>query len=55
MSTDDVARWRGVKTDAMHPVNREEYQRVLAKIEEHGLGSLSGEERAFLDRFAAPT
>lgn len=52
VSTDDVARWRGVKTDAMHPVNREEYTRVLAKIESEGLTSLSGDERAFLDRFA---
>ena len=55
VTSDDLERWRGVKTDAMHPVNREEFQRVLAKVEEHGLGSLSGEERAFLDRFAAPT
>jgi len=55
VSNDDVTRWRGVKTDAMHPVNREEYQRVLAKLDAQGLGSLSGEERAFLDRFAAPT
>lgn len=52
VSADDVARWRGVKFDAMHPVNREEYQRVLAKIEALGPGSISGEERTFLDRFA---
>lgn len=52
VSADDVARWRGVQIDAMHPVNREEYQRVMAKIEAEGLGSISGEERAFLDRFA---
>jgi membrane associated rhomboid family serine protease len=54
VSDDDLARWRLVSTDAMHPVNREEYQRVLAKVEAQGLASLSGEERAFLDRFAAP-
>lgn len=53
VTPNDVVRWRGVKTDAMHPVNREEYDRVLAKIEAQGLGSLSGEERAFLDRFAS--
>jgi len=55
VSSDDLTRWRGVSTTEMHPVNREEYQRVLAKIEAEGLASLSGEERAFLDRFAAPT
>lgn len=51
-SADDVARWRGIQTDAMHPVNREEYQRVLSKLDAQGPGSLSVEERAFLDRFA---
>lgn len=51
-SADDLARWRGAPVDAMHPVNREEYQRVLSKIEAEGAGSLSGDERAFLDRFA---
>ena len=52
VSNTDVERWRGVSLDAMHPVNREEFQRVLGKIETQGLGSLTGEERAFLDRFA---
>jgi membrane associated rhomboid family serine protease len=52
LSTQDVTRWRAVKLDALHPVNREEYERVLAKIDAQGLGSLTGEERAFLDRFA---
>lgn len=48
----DVARWRGVRLDDLHPVNREEFERVLAKIDSEGLASLSGDERAFLDRFA---
>lgn len=51
-STEDIARWRGIKADAMHPVNREEFLRVMEKLEAQGLGSLSGDERAFLDRFA---
>ena len=51
VSSTDVERWRGVQLDGLHPVNREEYQRVLTKIEKQGLGSLTGEERAFLDRF----
>jgi membrane associated rhomboid family serine protease len=51
-SADDVARWRGVQVDAMHPVNREEYQRVISKLDEQGPGGLTVEERAFLDRFA---
>lgn len=52
VSTSDITRWRAVKLDDMHPVNREEYERVLAKIEAEGLASLTGDERAFLDRFA---
>jgi membrane associated rhomboid family serine protease len=52
VSTTDLERWRGVSLDGMHPVNREEFVRVLAKIDTQGLASLTGEERAFLDRFA---
>ena len=52
VSADDVARWRDIKAEALHPVNREEYLRVLAKIDTDGLGSLSADERAFLNRFA---
>jgi membrane associated rhomboid family serine protease len=53
IGTADVERWRKVDRGAMHPVNREEFERVLAKIESHGVASITGDERAFLDRFAA--
>jgi hypothetical protein len=36
----------------MHPVNREELDRVFAKIEDNGISSLTPDERAFLDRFS---
>jgi hypothetical protein len=36
----------------MHPVNREELDRVMAKIENDGVDSLSPDEREFLDRFS---
>jgi membrane associated rhomboid family serine protease len=52
VTDDDVARWRGVPLEAMHPINREEFERVLKKIDQQGLGSLTGDERAFLDRLA---
>ena len=48
----DLERWRRINRDAMHPVNREEWDRVMAKIEANGLGSLAPDERAFLDRFS---
>lgn len=47
----DVERWRRIDREALHPVNREELDRVLAKIETGGVGSLSVDERAFLNRF----
>jgi membrane associated rhomboid family serine protease len=52
VTMNDVERWRGVQLDALHPVNREEFERVLAKIDRDGVTSLTGDERAFLDRFA---
>lgn len=35
----------------VHPVNREEIERLLAKMKEHGLESLSPSERLFLSNF----
>jgi membrane associated rhomboid family serine protease len=52
VSDADVARWRGLSLETLHPVNREEYERVLKKLESEGSASLTGDERAFLDRFA---
>jgi membrane associated rhomboid family serine protease len=50
---DDLERWRKVRPDTLHPVNREEYERVMAKVEVTGAASLTPDERAFLDRFSA--
>jgi membrane associated rhomboid family serine protease len=49
----DVARWKRIQPEALHPVNREEYERVMAKVELAGTASLTPDERAFLDRFSA--
>jgi membrane associated rhomboid family serine protease len=46
-------RWKRIPLDQLHPVNREEVERVLAKLDGLGAGSLTPEERAFLDRFSA--
>jgi hypothetical protein len=42
-----------VNPEALHPVNREEYERVMAKVQLTGAASLTPDERAFLDRFSA--
>jgi membrane associated rhomboid family serine protease len=52
-STADLDRWRRVPLETLHPVNREEYERVMAKVEMAGVASLTPDERAFLDRFSA--
>ncbi|MGH7700466.1 MAG: rhomboid family intramembrane serine protease [Gemmatimonadales bacterium] len=46
-----VGRWKSINREALHPVNREEFDRVMAKIDDGGVGSLTAEERLFLDRF----
>ncbi|HWR98751.1 MAG TPA: rhomboid family intramembrane serine protease [Candidatus Methanoperedens sp.] len=48
----DLERWRRANREAMHPLNRAEFDRVMAKLEAGGPGSLTSEERAFLNRFA---
>ena len=49
----DLERWSQIPREKMHPVNRNELDRVLAKISEDGAGSLTPDEKAFLDRFSA--
>ena len=51
-SVADLERWRRIRPDTLHPVNREEYERVMAKVERAGAASLTRDERAFLDRFS---
>jgi membrane associated rhomboid family serine protease len=46
-------RWRRIKRDGLHEVNRDELDRILDKISAAGIGSLTAGEREFLDRFSA--
>jgi membrane associated rhomboid family serine protease len=48
----DIERWSQIDPVAMHPVNREEYQRIRAKIAVQGVDALTQQERLFLDRFS---
>ena len=50
----DLARWAMIPREHLHPLNREEVERIFAKIETNGVKSLTREERASLDRFAPP-
>ena len=49
---DAVERWKQIALDRLHPVNRGEVERVLAKLAAGGPGSLTAEERQLLDRFS---
>ena len=51
-SATDLVRWDGIDRDAIHPLNRDEVDRLMEKIKTVGLGSLTSDERAFLDRFS---
>jgi membrane associated rhomboid family serine protease len=48
-----VARWRRIRRESLHEVNRSELDRVLDKVSATGVGSLTPAEREFLERFAA--
>ena len=50
----DVGRWKTVDLSRLHPVNREEYERVMAKLQADGLGGLSPGDIEFLERFSRP-
>ena len=49
---DPLKRWREIRLDDLHPINRDEVVRLLKKAQQHGTRSLTNEERATLDRFA---
>ncbi len=49
----DVERWKRIQPETLHPVNREELERVMTKVAVAGTVSLTPDERAFLDRFSA--
>ena len=51
--TADLDRWRRIRREDIHPLNREELDRILDKIGTEGIGSLTADERSFLERFSA--
>ncbi len=47
----DVEKWRKIRREDLHPINRDELDRILDKIGATGVESLTQDERAFLERF----
>lgn len=53
VSPETVKRWREINAGAMHAVNREEFQRIMAKLDTGGPDTLTPEEISFLERFSS--
>ncbi|HMJ55773.1 MAG TPA: rhomboid family intramembrane serine protease [Polyangiaceae bacterium] len=51
-SRDDLDRWAKIRREKMHEVNREEFDRIMEKIGKEGVGSVTPQERLFLDNFS---
>lgn len=50
--THRLDRWKRIRGEDLHPLNREELNRILDKISASGIDSLNQSERNFLDRFS---
>lgn len=48
----DTSRWKNIRREDLHEVNRAEYDRIMEKLERNGVGSLTENEVAFMDRFS---
>ncbi|MEJ2503633.1 MAG: rhomboid family intramembrane serine protease [Gemmatimonadota bacterium] len=48
----DEKRWSEIRVESLHEINRLEVERIRSKIEEDGAGSLTPDERAFMNRMA---
>ena len=52
-TTADLDRWNTIRTENLHPVNRQELERLRQKIATGGASLLTPDERAFLDRMSS--
>lgn len=48
-----LARWKRIRREELHEVNRAELDRILDQISAQGIGSLTQSDREFLERFSA--
>jgi membrane associated rhomboid family serine protease len=51
-SSSDSEQWAKIRLEELHPVNREEVERLLRKSAASGIASLTSDERAVLNRFS---
>ncbi len=48
----DEKHWESIQVERLHEINRSEVERIQAKIRDKGPGSLTPDERAFMNRMA---
>jgi membrane associated rhomboid family serine protease len=53
-NSESLRRWKTIRIEELHELNREEVERLLAKAQTSGVGALTPEERSMLDRFSTP-
>lgn len=51
---EDRERWGAIEVERLHPLNREEVERLLHRIDEEGVQALSSKDRRFLDNMTLP-
>jgi hypothetical protein len=49
---EDEEWWRRIELERLHELNREYVERLLRQIDTSGVGTLSKDERAFMERMA---
>lgn len=45
-------RWENIRFEELHEINRHEVERIRRKVQDQGAGSLTPDERAFMNRMA---
>jgi hypothetical protein len=51
---EDRDRWERIDAHALHPLNRDEVERLLDLVDREGVRALTAGERRFLDNMALP-
>lgn len=51
---EDRDRWGHINVRKLHPLNRDEVERLLEVVDEEGIDALSSKDRLFLDNMTIP-
>ena len=51
---EDRERWGDINVGRLHPLNRDEVQRLLDVVDDEGIEALSSKDRLFLDNMTIP-